>query len=80
MVKSTKKPKLLGAWFWAIFCGAAQSDIGFMDNGWKDTILIAGGETVRMIKRFDDYNGYFPFHCHNLEHGSMGMMRDFKVI
>tara|TARA_Y100001958_G_C21247231_1_gene578294 strand:- start:2752 stop:4224 length:1473 start_codon:yes stop_codon:yes gene_type:complete len=58
----------------------SSKDIGFMDSGWKDTILLAGGETVRVIKRFDDYTGYFPFHCHNLEHGSMGMMRDFKVI
>ncbi len=56
------------------------SDIGFMDSGWKDTVLIAGGETVRLIKKFEDYTGYFPLHCHNLEHGSMGMMRDFKVV
>lgn len=58
----------------------SAADIGFMDSGWKDTVLIAGGETVRLIKRFDDFTGFFPFHCHNLEHGSQGMMRDFRVI
>ena len=37
------------------------------------------GETVRIIKPFQDFKGLFMFHCHNLEHEDMGMMRDFLV-
>ncbi len=55
-------------------------DEGFIDTGWKDTMLLWIGQRVRVIKRFDDFTGYYPFHCHNLEHGAMGMMRDFRVI
>ena len=58
---------------------SGTNDPGFLDVGWKDTVFLLGGQTVQIVKRFDDYTGYFPFHCHNLEHGSMGMMRDFCV-
>lgn len=59
---------------------SGEYDPGFLDIGWKDTVFIAGGQSVQIVKRFDDYKGYFPFHCHNLEHGSEGMMRDFHVV
>jgi hypothetical protein len=52
---------------------------GFINNGLKDTVLVMPGETVRIIKPFQDYKGLFMFHCHNLEHEDMGMMRDFLV-
>lgn len=52
---------------------------GFIDNGWKDTVLVMPGERVRLIKPFQDFKGIFMFHCHNLEHEDMGMMRDFLV-
>ncbi|MGY6277088.1 multicopper oxidase family protein [Methylomonas sp. MgM2] len=52
---------------------------GFIDEGWKDTVLVMPGERVRLIKPFEDFKGLFMYHCHNLEHEDMGMMRDFLV-
>ena len=53
---------------------------GFVDDGWKDVVLVMPGEKVTLLKRFDDYKGLFLYHCHNLEHEEMGMMRNFNVI
>jgi blue copper oxidase len=52
---------------------------GFIDSGFKDTVLVMPGERVKIIKPFQDFSGLFMFHCHNLEHEDMGMMRDFLV-
>ena len=52
---------------------------GFINSGLKDTVLVMPGETVRIIKPFQDYKGLFLFHCHNLEHEDLGMMREFLV-
>lgn len=52
---------------------------GLVNSGLKDTVLVMPGETVRIIKPFQDYKGLFMFHCHNLEHEDMGMMREFLV-
>lgn len=52
---------------------------GFIENGLKDTVLVMPGESVRIIKPFQDFKGLFMYHCHNLEHEDMGMMRDFSV-
>ena len=52
---------------------------GFVNSGWKDTVLVMPGEKVRIIKPFQDFKGPFLYHCHNLEHEDMGMMREFWV-
>lgn len=52
---------------------------GFIESGLKDTVLVMPGERVRIIKPFQDFKGLFMYHCHNLEHEDMGMMRDFSV-
>lgn len=52
---------------------------GFINNGWKDTVLVMPGEEVEIIKPFMSYTGLFLYHCHNLEHEDMGMMRNFFV-
>ena len=52
---------------------------GFIDKGWKDTILVMPGEDIEIIKPFEDYTGLFLYHCHNLEHEDLGMMRNFEV-
>ena len=52
---------------------------GFVDSGWKDTVLVMPGERVRIIKPFEDFKGVFMFHCHNLEHEDLGMMREFLI-
>jgi FtsP/CotA-like multicopper oxidase with cupredoxin domain len=52
---------------------------GFVDEGWKDTVLVMPGERVRIGLRFADYAGRYLLHCHNLEHESLGMMRNFLI-
>ena len=59
--------------------GYASVKDGFIEGGWKDTVLVMPGETVKIIKPFQDFKGLFMVHCHNLEHEDMGMMRDFSV-
>ena len=49
------------------------------DSGWKDTVRIAPGETVRMLMHFDKQDGLYMFHCHILEHEDMGMMGQYLV-
>ncbi len=53
---------------------------GFVDEGWKDTVLVMPGERVKVLRRFGDYPGLFIYHCHNLEHEDMGMMRNFEIV
>lgn len=52
---------------------------GFVDDGWKDTVLVMPGERVTILKRFDHCKGLFMYHCHNLVHEDMGMMREISV-
>ena len=52
------------------------------DLGWKDTVLVWPGETVRVAIDFShDFPGSqsYVFHCHNLEHEDAGMMINFRV-
>jgi suppressor of ftsI/bilirubin oxidase len=53
---------------------------GFIASGWKDTVLVMPGEEIEILKPFEDYKGLFLYHCHNLEHEDMGMMRNFYVV
>ncbi|MGR9052628.1 MAG: multicopper oxidase family protein [Gammaproteobacteria bacterium] len=52
---------------------------GMVDGGWKDTVLVMPGEKVTLLKPFNDFKGLFMYHCHNLEHEDLGMMRDFLI-
>lgn len=53
---------------------------GYVDVGWKDTFLMMPGETVRLLVRHSAYAGKFLYHCHNLVHEDMGMMRNFQLL
>src|SRR4029078_6028773 len=48
--------------------------------GWKDTAPVAPDEILRVIARFEDYTGRYPYHCHVLEHEDNEMMRQFEVV
>jgi len=52
---------------------------GYVDEGWKDTLLIMPGERVKLLARFEDFAGTFVYHCHTLEHEDMGMMRNYRI-
>jgi blue copper oxidase len=51
-------------------------------GGWKDTVYVAPGETVRFLVRFGDHadpRTPYMFHCHVLQHQDRGMMGQFVV-
>lgn len=52
---------------------------GFVDEGWHDTVLVMPGESVKVLLKFEDFTGLYLYHCHNLEHEDMGMMRNYLV-
>jgi len=53
---------------------------GFMDEGWQDTFLLMPGMKVKIVMKFKDFQGIYVYHCHNLEHEDMGMMRNYEVV
>ena len=51
--------------------------------GWKDTVLVPAGDTVRIImpfKRYADPEVPYMYHCHIMEHEDAGMMGQFLVV
>jgi spore coat protein A len=50
------------------------------EAGWKDTAPVGPDEMLRVIARFEDYTGLYPYHCHVLEHEDNEMMRQFQVV
>ncbi len=53
---------------------------GYVDEGWKDTVLLMPDETATLLMRFSDHAGTFVYHCHNLEHEDGGMMRNYRIV
>ena len=58
---------------------ATVSD-GYVNEGWKDTVMLMPGERAKLLIKFGKHTGLFAYHCHNLEHEDMGMMRNYKVV
>ncbi|GAA1774889.1 multicopper oxidase family protein [Actinomadura chokoriensis] len=50
------------------------------EAGRKDTVAVPIGGDVRLKVRFDRYLGRYLYHCHLLDHSSMGMMAQAEVI
>lgn len=50
------------------------------EAGWKDTAPVYPDQVMRVICRFEDYTGKYPYHCHVLEHEENDMMREFEVV
>ena len=48
------------------------------EQGWKDTVAVYPGETVRLAVTFSE-KGVFMYHCHILEHEDNGMMGQVSV-
>jgi len=66
-------------------CDDTTSEAGkaaCIDMGWKDTVLVHPGETVRLVGRFTPgvNVGKYMYHCHILEHEDNGMMGIFEVV
>jgi FtsP/CotA-like multicopper oxidase with cupredoxin domain len=52
-------------------------------SGWKDTVYLAPGRSVRLAMRFTDYadpSSPYMYHCHLLQHEDNGMMGQFVVV
>jgi FtsP/CotA-like multicopper oxidase with cupredoxin domain len=60
--------------------GRQTMSAGFTDEGWKDVVLVWPGERVRLLLKFGPFKGLFLYHCHNLEHEDLGLMRNFRLI
>lgn len=52
---------------------------GYVDEGFKDTVMVMPGERVKLLMKFEHYSGLFVYHCHTLEHEDAGMMRNYRV-
>lgn len=52
---------------------------GYVDEGWKDEVFLMPGERAKVLVAFKDFPGLFPHHCHMLEHGDTGLMRNYLV-
>jgi FtsP/CotA-like multicopper oxidase with cupredoxin domain len=52
---------------------------GLVDEGRHDTVLVLPGERVRIALAFEDFDGLYMYHCHNMEHEDNGMMRYYRV-
>ncbi|HEX6303593.1 MAG TPA: multicopper oxidase domain-containing protein [Anaerolineales bacterium] len=53
---------------------------GFVDSGWKDTVLVWPGERVKIAMTFTPHMGMYMYHCHILEHEDMTMMRNYMIM
>jgi FtsP/CotA-like multicopper oxidase with cupredoxin domain len=62
-----------------VLSGWESLNEGFVDQGFKDTVLLLPGTALRVAMRFGDYPGLFLYHCHNLEHEDLGMMRNYRI-
>ena len=49
-------------------------------SGWKDTVRVPVGSTVRVIFANQTFTGKYVFHCHNLEHEDHRMMLQESVV
>lgn len=60
---------------------AARASVsgGYLDEGWKDTVLVMPGERVRVLLKFEPYDGLYLYHCHMLEHEDTGLMRNYLI-
>lgn len=43
-------------------------------SGWKDTVNVPAGESVRIVPPFAGISGRTVDHCHNLDHEDLGMI------
>lgn len=50
------------------------------ESGLKDTVRVMPGEEVKIQATFTGYRGKYVYHCHMLDHSSMGMMATLQVV
>ncbi len=70
---------LHGVFFQVLQRSGGRDNLIASENGWKDTVLVMPGETVKVLVPFENNTGKFVFHCHNLEHEDDGMMLQYQL-
>lgn len=70
---------LHGVFFQVVQRSGGRGNLIASETGWKDTVLVMPGETVKVIVPFEGNTGKFVFHCHNLEHEDDGMMLQYQL-
>ena len=61
----------------------SYENVPLSERGWKDSVIVKPNETVRIIKRFEDFadpEHPFMFPCHILDHEDGGMMLQWIVV
>ncbi len=53
--------------------------IDYKSSGWKDTIYLRPGESMKLQVKFR-FTGDYMYHCHILIHEEKGMMGTFRVV
>jgi spore coat protein A len=48
--------------------------------GRKDTVVVPPSSSVRIQATFDGFVGKYAYHCHFLEHASLGMMAQMEIV
>jgi spore coat protein A len=51
-----------------------------LEAGWKDSVRVDPGTSVRIIMTFGDFPGRYLYHCHLLGHADAGMMAQMEVV
>ena len=71
IIERSVRPDMVSTW--------ESVSAGFVDEGWKDSMLVMPGERVKILVKFENYAGLYLYHCHNLEHEDLGMMRNYRI-
>lgn len=79
MMRMPHPMHLHGVQFQVVERRDARYPDAYVDRGWQDTVLVMPGERVKLLTKFDHYDGMYIYHCHNLEHEDMGMMRNYLI-
>jgi len=71
-----------GTHFMVIERNGSASNVALNERGYKDTVYLGAGDTVKVIVKMTDYKDPqipYMYHCHFLEHEDRGMMGQFIV-
>lgn len=67
---SMDHPFHLDVWPFRVLDDASGNPV----RGWKDTVNVPAGQSVRLRVAFRDLTGRTVYHCHILDHEDLGMM------
>jgi FtsP/CotA-like multicopper oxidase with cupredoxin domain len=60
--------------------GAPPPSTGLVQNGRKDVIRLEHNMQTKTFFRFRDFEGKYPFHCHNVVHEDHAMMLIWEIV